>query len=181
MVRHRANAAKSGDGDNCPNTSSPGGGSASKPLIKRPPSRRSRSATASFPWGSTLAYFAGFGAVSFVCWMAYKGYLETRVNTPPPSPLVMAKSGLDVPDRFWGSYRPGVYFGMRTRAPKDLLAGLMWFMPEKVIPIHVYTSMMCVFVNRWQSLDESRQLGFPALVRSERRPPTLRLAQARRP
>ncbi len=31
----------------------------------------------------------------------------------------------------WGSYRSGLYFGMRTRAPKSLLTGLMWFDPDR--------------------------------------------------
>jgi len=29
-------------------------------------------------------------------------------------------------DRFWGTYRPHVYFGMRTRSPNSMLLGLMW-------------------------------------------------------
>eukprot|EP00798_Chlamydomonas_sp_ICE-L_P009097 gene9097-16222_t len=32
----------------------------------------------------------------------------------------------------WGSYRPGLYFGMRTRTPTSLLSGLMWFDPDSV-------------------------------------------------
>ena len=59
-----------------------------------------------------------------------QGYLETRVNTPLDYPKVVRHSGLDVPDRFWGSYRPGVYFGMKTRSPKDIVTGLMWFLPR---------------------------------------------------
>jgi len=30
---------------------------------------------------------------------------------------------------FWGTYRPGVYFGLRPRAPKSLIFGLMWLDP----------------------------------------------------
>ncbi|MEW5316627.1 MAG: hypothetical protein WDW38_007987 [Sanguina aurantia] len=30
----------------------------------------------------------------------------------------------------WGSYRSGLYFGMRMRTPKSLLTGLMWFDPD---------------------------------------------------
>ncbi|CAD7700286.1 unnamed protein product [Ostreobium quekettii] len=29
----------------------------------------------------------------------------------------------------WGTYRPGLYFGLRTRLPKSLLTGLAWFQP----------------------------------------------------
>lgn len=27
----------------------------------------------------------------------------------------------------WGTYRPGVYFGVRPRLPQSLVTGLMWF------------------------------------------------------
>nr|BAE93517.1 hypothetical protein similar to glucosidase 1 [Enchytraeus japonensis] len=30
------------------------------------------------------------------------------------------------PARFWGSYRPGVYFGMKTRSPYSPVMGMMW-------------------------------------------------------
>ena len=29
-------------------------------------------------------------------------------------------------ERYWGSYRSGYYLGMKTRAPKSPIAGLMW-------------------------------------------------------
>ncbi|KAK9809318.1 hypothetical protein WJX73_004307 [Symbiochloris irregularis] len=31
----------------------------------------------------------------------------------------------------WGTYRPGLYFGARMRQPSALLAGLMWFDPDR--------------------------------------------------
>ena len=80
-----------------------------------------------------FTYLMGFSVVSFVSYMAWLGYLDSKVNTPfSSSAKVISRSGLEVPSRFWGSYRPGVYFGMKTRSPRDLLAGLMWFMPDKV-------------------------------------------------
>ncbi|GBP52698.1 Mannosyl-oligosaccharide glucosidase GCS1 [Eumeta japonica] len=57
------------------------------------------------------------------------GYLETRVNTPFSSEKVVEESGLAVPHRYWGSYRPGVYFGMKTRDPQSPVFGLMWYQP----------------------------------------------------
>ena len=30
------------------------------------------------------------------------------------------------PERFWGTYRSGVYFGLKTRSPHSPVAGLMW-------------------------------------------------------
>lgn len=29
--------------------------------------------------------------------------------------------------RFWGTYRPGVYFGTKTRSANSPVTGLMWF------------------------------------------------------
>jgi hypothetical protein len=45
---------------------------------------------------------------------------------------MVIKSGLDVPDRYWGSYRPGLYFGMKTRDPYSLVSGLMWYFPHQL-------------------------------------------------
>ncbi len=43
----------------------------------------------------------------------------------------MQKSGLAVPDRYWGSYRPNLYFGMKTRDAYSLVTGIMWYMPHR--------------------------------------------------
>jgi hypothetical protein len=71
-------------------------------------------------------------AVYVVVYFAYNGYLETRLTAPLNAPNAVLKSGLSVPNKFWGSYRPGVYFGLKTRSPSDLLTGLMWMVPELV-------------------------------------------------
>lgn len=42
--------------------------------------------------------------------------------------------GLDDPERYWGSYRPGLYFGLKTRDPHSLQMGLMWFSPMRIQP-----------------------------------------------
>lgn len=47
---------------------------------------------------------------------------------------VVTRSGLDVPELFWGSYRPGTYFGLKTRDPASLVTGLMWYFPQKLRP-----------------------------------------------
>ncbi|RZF44964.1 hypothetical protein LSTR_LSTR001925 [Laodelphax striatellus] len=62
--------------------------------------------------------------------IGYKGYLETRVNTPFDDVKMVSRSGLDVPEKYWGSYRPGVYFGMKTREPQAPVVGLMWYLPR---------------------------------------------------
>lgn len=66
--------------------------------------------------------------------LVFKGYLETRVNTRFDQTKMVQKSGLEVPERYWGSYRPNVYFGMKTRDPHSLVAGLMWYFPRLLTP-----------------------------------------------
>ncbi|XP_061725499.1 mannosyl-oligosaccharide glucosidase [Cydia pomonella] len=55
------------------------------------------------------------------------GYLETRVNTPFSDEKIVSETGLAVPSRYWGSYRPGVYLGMKSREPRSPVFGLMWY------------------------------------------------------
>lgn len=45
---------------------------------------------------------------------------------------MVVRSGIDDPERYWGSYRSGVYFGMKTRDPQSLVMGLMWYFPQKL-------------------------------------------------
>ena len=70
--------------------------------------------------------------VAIVAYYAYQGYLETLVRTPLKLASAVDKSGLNVPNRYWGSYRPGVYFGMKTRSPGNLLFGIMWMIPDQI-------------------------------------------------
>jgi len=52
---------------------------------------------------------------------------------PFESPLVKNCDIFDVQyqnERLWGTYRPGLYFGLRMKRPSSLLAGLMWFDPS---------------------------------------------------
>ncbi|XP_042788694.1 mannosyl-oligosaccharide glucosidase [Panthera leo] len=48
--------------------------------------------------------------------------LHSAPSALPPD----SSSPAVAPDLFWGTYRPHVYFGMKTRSPKPLLTGLMW-------------------------------------------------------
>ncbi|GLT86659.1 hypothetical protein SLE2022_047820 [Rubroshorea leprosula] len=52
-----------------------------------------------------------------------------RVVTPFPAPKIMDLSqfqGEHKESLYWGTYRPHVYFGIRSRTPRSLIAGLMW-------------------------------------------------------
>ncbi|XP_017783438.1 PREDICTED: mannosyl-oligosaccharide glucosidase [Nicrophorus vespilloides] len=78
--------------------------------------------------------YIGFLCFIFAAAVGYMGYLETRVNTPYDDKKIVIQSGLDIPDRFWGSYRPGTYFGFKTRDPHSLVTGLMWYFPKRLRP-----------------------------------------------
>ncbi|KAK1332943.1 hypothetical protein QTO34_006474 [Cnephaeus nilssonii] len=48
------------------------------------------------------------------------------LHSAPPALPPGSSSPAVTPDLFWGTYRPHVYFGMKTRSPQPLLTGLMW-------------------------------------------------------
>ncbi|CAF0833560.1 unnamed protein product [Brachionus calyciflorus] len=60
----------------------------------------------------------------------YNNWLGRQVNTPLNEPRIINESdykSTDNLDRYWGTYRSQLYFGLKTRSPNPLLAGLMWF------------------------------------------------------
>ncbi|XP_068607375.1 mannosyl-oligosaccharide glucosidase [Brachionichthys hirsutus] len=70
-----------------------------------------------------------FSLVWFFYALYMRSSLAKRVITLHPSPPVLDanSSGAKVsPERFWGSYRPQVYFGMKTRSPNSMVTGMMW-------------------------------------------------------
>lgn len=70
--------------------------------------------------------------LAIASYFGYLGYLETRVNTPYDNQKMVLRTGLDDPERYWGSYRPGNYFGLKTRDPHSLVMGLMWYTPSNL-------------------------------------------------
>ena len=123
MVRHRIPSSSAGDGR---------GGHDRDPRGLHKKSKKNANS------GNTLIFLVKLCcilvAVGVAAYFAYQGYLQTRVHTPLSLPHAVDKSGLQVPERYWGSYRPGVYFGLKTRSPADLLFGLMWMIPDKIKP-----------------------------------------------
>ncbi|KAL6757456.1 glycoside hydrolase [Haematococcus lacustris] len=87
--------------------------------------------------GLSPVHIASAALVAFAA--VYLLYIRGASHFQPPdlTPLHAPKM-TDLPefkggwanDMLWGSYRSGLYFGMRTRSPKSLLAGLMWFNPD---------------------------------------------------
>ncbi len=60
----------------------------------------------------------------------YNIWLISLVNKPLNEPRIINASLYKSPenlDRFWGTYRSNLYFGLKTRSENPLMAGMMWF------------------------------------------------------
>ncbi|KAG2438869.1 hypothetical protein HYH02_010667 [Chlamydomonas schloesseri] len=78
------------------------------------------------------AFFALRGRTHFT-----KGPILTPLKAPKVTDLLEFDAAYK--DRMlWGSYRSGLYFGMRTRTPKGLVSGLMWFDPDDFATLQQY-------------------------------------------
>ncbi|XP_042322873.1 mannosyl-oligosaccharide glucosidase [Sceloporus undulatus] len=88
------------------------------------------------PWGAgrlcgVLALALGsLACATFACYGLFaRRWLAAQVVTLHPAPRALDPNGSSPtasPGLFWGSYRPQVYFGMKTRSPRSPVAGLMW-------------------------------------------------------
>lgn len=70
--------------------------------------------------------------LSALVYYRYLEYMREQVRTPLDAPKMIepgATSALEDAERFWGTYRSGMYFGMKTRSPHSPVMGLMW-MPQ---------------------------------------------------
>ncbi|NXU55680.1 MOGS glucosidase, partial [Turnix velox] len=73
---------------------------------------------------TALALGLAAAAIEWNRWSA-----AARLVTPHPAPPALPPGStgpLASPRRFWGTYRPHVYFGMKTRSPRAVVTGLMW-------------------------------------------------------
>ncbi|XP_063165814.1 mannosyl-oligosaccharide glucosidase [Candoia aspera] len=78
--------------------------------------------------GAGLALLA-LGCAALACGLYARWGPAASLVAPHAAPraLLPGSTGPDAaPARFWGSYRPHVYFGMKTRSPRSPVAGLMW-------------------------------------------------------
>ncbi|XP_054634277.1 mannosyl-oligosaccharide glucosidase [Dunckerocampus dactyliophorus] len=97
----------------------------------------------------------GLSVVS-LSWFFYAIYMRSslakRVVTLHPSPRVLdanSSSAQVSPERFWGSYRPQVYFGMKTRSPRSIATGMMWM--RQFSDMDVFLRHTCEQKDRLQS------------------------------
>ncbi|XP_067934654.1 mannosyl-oligosaccharide glucosidase-like [Watersipora subatra] len=63
---------------------------------------------------------------SFIGYFYYQDMMKNIVRKPSSSPPVITKARAEDMQRFWGTYRPGVYFGTKTRSANSPATGLMW-------------------------------------------------------
>lgn len=78
---------------------------------------------------SVLAFFVIFLLINNIIIKPAGKAPRPRVITPFPSPKLMDLPQFQGEHReslYWGTYRPHVYFGIRARTPRSLVAGLMW-------------------------------------------------------
>ncbi|XP_014216045.1 mannosyl-oligosaccharide glucosidase GCS1-like [Copidosoma floridanum] len=79
-------------------------------------------------WHTSLFYnLVVVVSVAAVAVIAYVGFKSTRVNTPFSHDKLVDWSKLDKQEYYWGTYRPGLYFGTKTRVPYSLVTGMMWY------------------------------------------------------
>uniref|UniRef100_A0A8B9RZD9 Mannosyl-oligosaccharide glucosidase n=1 Tax=Accipiter nisus TaxID=211598 RepID=A0A8B9RZD9_9AVES len=87
-------------------------------------SSRGRAALVIAAAAAAAALALGLAAAEWKRWNA-----AALLVTPHPAPPALPPGSagpLASPQRFWGTYRPHVYFGMKTRSPRALVTGLMW-------------------------------------------------------
>ncbi|KAG6455861.1 hypothetical protein O3G_MSEX009421 [Manduca sexta] len=114
MVRHRKGGKEQHKNGNNETSSSSG-------------SSDSSVGNKSFKLLSLWKTMLGFVCLGIAVYVGTLGYLETRVNTPFDDEKVVQNSGLSIPERYWGTYRPGVYLGLKSREPRSPVFGLMWY------------------------------------------------------
>ncbi|VDP92010.1 unnamed protein product [Echinostoma caproni] len=75
--------------------------------------------------GAVLCVVLAVGLVSTGVHQWYSWRLAQSVKTPLNVPPVITEDS-SPSDLFWGTYRPGFYFGLRHRGPQSLIFGLIW-------------------------------------------------------
>ncbi|CAI8033803.1 Mannosyl-oligosaccharide glucosidase [Geodia barretti] len=71
-----------------------------------------------------------FGGVAIVVYFGEMWWAGPGVNKPLPLPRAVSETWRNDSvylTRLWGTYRSNVYFGIRPRVPRSLLAGIMWY------------------------------------------------------
>ncbi|KAK9863279.1 hypothetical protein WJX84_010392 [Apatococcus fuscideae] len=83
---------------------------------------------------SAILATAAVGFAALATLLSPAGSANQAEITPLDAPLLQTLPqfhGQHVEDLLWGSYRSGLYLGLRMRVPKSLLVGLAWFDPDQ--------------------------------------------------
>ncbi len=67
--------------------------------------------------------------VTVMSYYWYQDFLCQQVRTPLDAPLMISPSATSAAEdsaKFWGTYRSGLYFGLKTRTLNSPVVGLMW-------------------------------------------------------
>ncbi|NXG01592.1 MOGS glucosidase, partial [Sakesphorus luctuosus] len=104
-------------------------------LRERDPKQRQQQQQARGPGRGRTALAVAVAAAALALGLAvaateWSRWNETsRLITPHPAPRAVPPGSTGPfasPTYFWGTYRPHVYFGMKTRSPRAVVTGLMW-------------------------------------------------------
>lgn len=119
----------------------PAAGAGAAPSARRPPVAGQRSSTSS-RGGRRSQTLAAVGVPLAGVVVALLAALFTQLRStwevdaivkPFRGPRMTGLPQFGAPHRgrmLWGSYRPGLLFGMRTRVPAGLMTGLLWYDPD---------------------------------------------------
>jgi mannosyl-oligosaccharide glucosidase len=108
-------------------------------MRRRPPAAAARAPAGGRPGGGRERRRSPSArAIALVLAAGAAAALALRTTTPPylrrlPGPRVASLQqfqGAWASRMHWGTYRSGAYLGLRTRAPRGLVAGLAWFDPD---------------------------------------------------
>jgi mannosyl-oligosaccharide glucosidase len=70
-------------------------------------------------------------------YMRYQIYVKELVVTPLDAPKMISHNSSAPaanPEKFWGTYRSNLYFGLKTRSPTSPVVGLMWLEQAAMMP-----------------------------------------------
>ncbi|WIA10052.1 hypothetical protein OEZ85_010262 [Tetradesmus obliquus] len=105
---------------------------------KSQPSRSSSSQSKNISRLLIIAAVNVAGLIGYASYKALVPYVPPEI-TPLKAPRMkeLQEFGSSYQNNMlWGSYRSGLYFGMRTRTARPLLLGMMWFDPTDAATVH---------------------------------------------
>ncbi|KAG8535522.1 hypothetical protein GDO81_028357, partial [Engystomops pustulosus] len=99
-----------------------GGGEHRPPPVRKPPAPPPERKGSRVLLVAILSCLIGFGAFGYSNYMKWRQAVRV-VTLHPTAPILPPNSSTAAasPDLFWGTYRPQVYLGMKTRSPRSVV------------------------------------------------------------